>query len=62
MDTPERRAIEGELRQSNGEQSCRKCGAITTQADRMMGDRAVFARYTCSRVGCDGQDCNSGNS
>lgn len=62
MDTPERRATEGELRQSNGEQSCPECGATTMEANRLIEGRTPFVRYRCSTVGCDGQDSGSGNS
>ncbi len=55
MDTPERRAVEGELRQSNGEQSCPECGATTMEANRLTEGRARLVRYTCSTVGCDGK-------
>jgi len=55
MDTLEQQAIEGKLRQSSGEQFCPECGAIMTEADRLIEGRALFVWYMCSRVGCDGQ-------
>ena len=55
MDTLEQQTIEGQLRQSNGERFCPECGAIMTEADRLVEGRDLFVWYTCSRVGCDGQ-------
>jgi len=45
----------GELRHSNSEQFCPQCGALMTEADRLVEGRALFVWYTCSRVSCDGQ-------
>jgi len=41
--------------QSRVEQYCPECGAIMTEADRLVEGRALFVWYTCSRVDCDGQ-------
>jgi predicted RNA-binding Zn-ribbon protein involved in translation (DUF1610 family) len=55
MDTLEQQTIEGRLRWSDSEQFCPECGAIMTEADRLVEGRALFVWYTCSGVGCDGQ-------
>ncbi len=55
MDILEQQATEGRLQQSNDEQFCPECGAMMTEADRLVEGRALFVWYTCSRVGCDGQ-------
>jgi hypothetical protein len=55
MNTLKQQTVEGTLRQSNGEQFCPECGAIMTEADRLVEGRTLFVWYTCSRVDCDGQ-------
>jgi predicted RNA-binding Zn-ribbon protein involved in translation (DUF1610 family) len=55
MDTLEQETTRGTLRQPGTEQLCPECGAVMTEADRLVEGRAMFVWYACSRVGCDGQ-------
>ncbi|OHB66302.1 MAG: hypothetical protein A2Y77_06625 [Planctomycetes bacterium RBG_13_62_9] len=55
MDTVEHQATKSRLRQCNGDQLCPECGAIMTEADRLIEGPNVFVWYICSRMGCDGQ-------
>ena len=60
MDILEQQTIEGRLRQPNSEQFCPECGAIKTEADRLVEGRVLFVWCTCCRVGVT--DSGSENS
>jgi len=55
MYTLERQTTEGKLLQSGTEPFSSQCGAITTEADRLVNGRALFVSHTCSRVNGHGQ-------
>jgi predicted RNA-binding Zn-ribbon protein involved in translation (DUF1610 family) len=55
MDSLGGQTTQEKLGQSRVEQYCPECGAIMTEADRLIEGRALFVWYTCSRVDCDGQ-------
>lgn len=55
MNTLEQRTTEGKQRQSGMEQFSPQCGAILTEADRLVDGRALSVSHTYSRVSGDGQ-------
>jgi len=55
MDILERQTVQTRLWKPSDVQWCPECGAIMTEADRLVEDRALFVWYTCSRADCDGQ-------
>jgi predicted RNA-binding Zn-ribbon protein involved in translation (DUF1610 family) len=55
MDTLEHPTTTGRLGQARSDQLCPECGAVMTEADRLIEGRNVFVWYICSRMGCDGQ-------